>query len=87
MRQQEDTAISEELGDREGVAAACCNLGDCYVGMEQYVRALELQQEAKAIFEELGYRAGEAAECGNLGICYHPSPQLHATCWRHDGRT
>ncbi len=44
----EDKAISEELGDREGVARACGNLGTCYDSTGQYAQALELHAEFKA---------------------------------------
>jgi len=69
----EHKAISEELGDRKGVAAACGNLGNCYHRTGQYAQALELYAEARAIFEELGDRASLAKAYTNLGLTLEKS--------------
>ena len=63
-------AVCEVLGDREGVAAACCNLGLCYYSMGDYARASELHEQHKTMAEALGDRVGVAGACGNLGNCY-----------------
>jgi tetratricopeptide (TPR) repeat protein len=66
----EAKAISEALGDRAGVAKACCGLGICYQRTGEYARAIALHAEHKAMAEALGDRAGVARACGNLGNCY-----------------
>ena len=36
---EQDRAIAEEVGDREGQGSACANLGSCYGSMGQYSKA------------------------------------------------
>ena len=42
-------AMAEELGDREGVAKACVNLGNCYYSTGDYARSREMFEECKAM--------------------------------------
>ena len=78
---EQQRAICEALGDRVGVARACCNLGNCYFSTGDYGRARELHEQHKAMCEALGDRAGVATACANLGLCYNcllytsPSPR------------
>ena len=63
-------AICEALGDREGVATACANLGLCYCSTGDFARARAKLEQHKAMAEALGDRAGVATACRNLGGCY-----------------
>ena len=67
---EQHMATCEVLGDREGVAAACCNLGLCYYSTGDYGRARELHEQHKTMAEALGDSAGVAGASGNLGNCY-----------------
>ncbi len=63
-------AICEELGDREGLAAAYCNLGNCYECTGDYARAMELHEQCRVMSEALGDRAWVARAWTNMGNCY-----------------
>jgi tetratricopeptide (TPR) repeat protein len=67
---EQHKAICEELGDRAGVAAACGNLGNCFLGTRDYALAREMHEQHRAIAEAVGDRAGVARAYGGLGICY-----------------
>jgi len=67
---EQHRAICEALGDREGVAAACGNLGNCYCSTGDYGRAREMHEQCREICEALGDRVGVAAACANLGFCH-----------------
>ncbi|AFY61128.1 tetratricopeptide repeat protein [Synechococcus sp. PCC 6312] len=63
--------ISEEMGDRQGVAMSLSNLGVCYDYLGQYEKAIAYHQQSHDINEEIGNRQGVASSLDNLGLCYH----------------
>ena len=75
-------AILKEMGDRAGQGAAfndlakrlqaptLNDLGDCYLSLGQYAKAMELYEQALAIYKEMGDRAGQAKTLNGLGNCY-----------------
>jgi tetratricopeptide (TPR) repeat protein len=68
---QQDHGISEEIGDRQGVANSLGNLGGCYYSLGQYEKAITYQRQSLEIKEEIGDRQGVAISLGNLGNCYY----------------
>ena len=62
--------ISEEIGNRQGVASSLGNLGNCYESLGQYEKAIAYHQQSLEIEEEMGNRQGVANSLGNLGNCY-----------------
>ena len=64
---QQAAALSTELGDRNGEAAALDNLGVALQEVRRFDEAITAHQQAAALFTELGDRHGEAAALGNLG--------------------
>jgi tetratricopeptide (TPR) repeat protein len=46
-------------------------LGNCYVSLGQYEKAITLYQQSHDISEEIGFRQGVATSLGNLGLCYY----------------
>ena len=62
--------VSEEIGDRLGMATSLGNLGLCYYYLGQYEKAIAYHQQSLEIAEEIGNRQGAAASLGNLGNCY-----------------
>jgi len=67
---EEARRISEDMGDRTGLAEACSYLGDCHNSIRQYGMAVGLYEQARAICEEEGDIAGHGRLCGNLGDCH-----------------
>jgi len=67
---REAKAVSEELGDRSGVANACCNIGSCFKEVGEFEQAIAFHLQHRAISEELGDRVGVVNAGGNLAICY-----------------
>ncbi len=63
--------ISEEIGDRQGVATSLGNLGICYGSLGQYEEAIDYHQQSLEIKikEEIGDRQGVAISLGHLGSC------------------
>jgi tetratricopeptide (TPR) repeat protein len=68
---QQNHDISEEMGNRQGVANSLGNLGNCYYELGRYENAIAYQQQSLEIEEEMGNRQGVASSLGNLGICYY----------------
>jgi tetratricopeptide (TPR) repeat protein len=66
----QDHGISEEIGDRQGVANSLGNLGGCYYSLGKYEKAIASHQQHHDISEEIGFRQGVAISLGNLGLCY-----------------
>ena len=56
---QQALAITEEVGDRAGLATTLNNIGGVYNGLGDRQQALTYYQQALAIQEEVGDRAGE----------------------------
>ena len=69
--QQQHHDISEEIGDRQGVANSLGNSGTCYKNLGQYEKAIALYQQSLKISEEIGDRQGVASSLGSLGNCYN----------------
>ncbi|WP_055076813.1 tetratricopeptide repeat protein [Pseudanabaena sp. 'Roaring Creek'] len=68
---QQNYDISEEIGDRQGVASSLGNLGSCYNSLGQYEKAIAYLHQYRDISEEIGDRQGVARSLRNLGICYY----------------
>lgn len=62
--------ISEEEGNKTGIAKACANIGSVYADEENYPKALEYYFRALKISEELGDKRGVARKLGNIGTIY-----------------
>ena len=64
---EESLAISQELGDKEGVAASLYNLGSLAVDQGDYPSARALNEQSLAIYRELGHKGGVANSLDGLG--------------------
>ncbi len=62
--------ISEEEGNKIGIAKACANIGSIYADEDNYTKALEYYFKALKISEELGDKKGIARKLGNIGTIY-----------------
>jgi tetratricopeptide (TPR) repeat protein len=80
---QQDHDISEEIGDRQGVASPLCGLGNCYYFLGQYKKAIAIYQQYHDIGEEIGDRQGVANSLGNLGLCYDSLGQYEKAITHH----
>ncbi|WP_197084845.1 ATP-binding protein [Saccharothrix sp. ST-888] len=60
-------AAARTLGDRNGEAAALCDLGRTHHATGDYHASAELYERALAIYREIGDRRGEAAGLHELG--------------------
>ncbi|MEA5478421.1 tetratricopeptide repeat protein [Pseudanabaena galeata UHCC 0370] len=75
--------ISEEMGDRQGVANSLGNLGSCYNSLGQYEKAIAYHQQYHDISEEMGNRQGMANSLGSLGNCYNSLGQYEKAIAYH----
>ncbi|MGE7437188.1 ATP-binding protein [Kitasatospora sp. NPDC001175] len=64
---QSAAAAAHALGDRNGEAAALCDLGRTYHATGDYHASAELYERALAIYQDIGDRRGEAAGLHELG--------------------
>jgi tetratricopeptide (TPR) repeat protein len=80
---QQHQDISEEIGDRQGVASSLGGLGNCYYSFGQYEKAIALYQQHQDISEEIGDRQGVARCLGNLGACYESFGQYEKAITYH----
>ncbi|TYQ27052.1 tetratricopeptide repeat protein [Pseudanabaena sp. UWO311] len=80
---QQSLDISEEIGNRQGVAISLGNLGNCYDSLGQYEKAIAYQQQSLDINEEIGDRQGLARSLGNLGNCYKNLGQYEKAITHH----
>ncbi|MEL7272052.1 MAG: tetratricopeptide repeat protein [Pseudomonadota bacterium] len=71
-------SISEEAGDRQGMAVAHGNLGNLYRTRGDLGAAEEAYLKGLALNEELGYKEGMARDYGNLGNLYRTRGDLDA---------
>ena len=62
--------ISQEVGDRFGVATTLSNIGGVYYDINKPQKALEYYEKALPILEEVGDRFGVANTLNNLGLVY-----------------
>ncbi|MGK7872653.1 MAG: CHAT domain-containing protein [Xenococcaceae cyanobacterium] len=58
------------IGDRNGEASSLNNLGNTYVSLGEYPKAIEFYQQSLAITRDIGDHNGEAKSLGNLGVAY-----------------
>jgi tetratricopeptide (TPR) repeat protein len=63
---EKDLAISEELGDRAGLATSYNNIGMIHNAREDYATATEWLEKSLAIFEEIGAVADATTVRENL---------------------
>ena len=71
-----DALQCERSGDRAGEGRAYCNLGNAYISLGQFERAVEFHRKHLAIALEVGDRAGEGRAYGNLGNAYESLGQF-----------
>jgi tetratricopeptide (TPR) repeat protein len=62
--------ITQEIGDRNGIASSLNNLGNVYQSQGKYSEAIQSYQKSLAIKREIGDRNGIANSFGNLGNVY-----------------
>lgn len=62
--------MSEEVGDKRGVAAVLSNMGIVYYDLQQYPKAIEHYEKARKINEQMGNQAFLSNNLGNLGNSY-----------------
>ncbi|MEA5532845.1 tetratricopeptide repeat protein [Crocosphaera sp. XPORK-15E] len=68
--QQQHHDISEEIGDRQGVAASLGNLGLCHRSLGKYQTAIKYHKKSLKIQKEMDDRQSVANSYGSLGLCY-----------------
>ncbi len=62
--------IHERITDPQLNFGHLGNLGNCYFGLGEYRRAIDLHDQALVISREIGDRQCEGAALGGLGRCY-----------------
>ncbi len=62
--------MSEELGNKNGIATTLGNIGIVYYSQADYTKALEYYFKALKMSEELGYKKLQAFALGNIGSLY-----------------
>ena len=68
---QESLEISEEIGDRQGVANCLGNLGSCYYDLgPPYKKAISYHLQHYEMSKKMDDQQGMASSLGNLGNCY-----------------
>ncbi|MFN7298289.1 MAG: tetratricopeptide repeat protein [Pseudanabaena sp.] len=68
---QQHHDISEEIGDRQGVASSLGNLGNCYNNRGEYEKEIAYLQQCLEIMKVIGNQSGIATSLDNLGCSYH----------------
>lgn len=63
-------AIFREIGDRQGEGNDLGNLGNAYLSLSQYDKAIDFHTKALAISREIGDRQREGSNLGNMGDAY-----------------
>ena len=63
-------------GDRDGECRAYCDLGNAYLSLGQFDKAIEFHRKALNIALELGNRAWVGAAYANLGNAYESLGQF-----------
>jgi tetratricopeptide (TPR) repeat protein len=58
-------------------------LGNCYISLGQYEKAIAFYQQSHDISEEIGFRQGVAMSLGNLGVCYNSLGQYEKAIGYH----
>jgi tetratricopeptide (TPR) repeat protein len=67
---EQSLKISEEFGDRLGIASSLSQIGNIYYRRGKYNKALENYEQALEISEELGNRSGIAVSLHKIGMIY-----------------
>ena len=62
--------MQKKIGDRAGEGQACGNLGNAYLSMGDYQKAIDYLEKSLKLATELVDRAGEGRAYGNLGNTY-----------------
>jgi len=60
----------EETGNRGRQGAACLNLGNSYLSLKDYAKAVGFLEQARVIMGEVGNLAGQGRVANSLGCCY-----------------
>jgi tetratricopeptide (TPR) repeat protein len=63
-------AISRQIGDRRGEGNTLGNLGNAYLRLREYPKAIGYYEGALAISRQIGDRRGEGNTLGKLGNAY-----------------
>ena len=63
--------IAIEIGDRAGEGRAYANLGNAFVSLGDFRKAIEYHEKHLKIAIEIGDRAGEGGAYGNLGNAFY----------------
>jgi tetratricopeptide (TPR) repeat protein len=70
MYDEQNLAVTSEIGDRRGEGEALSNIGVAYKNLGDYRRAIEYYEQHLAIAREIGDRKDEGHALGKLGIAY-----------------
>jgi tetratricopeptide (TPR) repeat protein len=82
-RYEESLAISQQLGNRRGIAASVNNLANVASEQGDFATAQKLYEESLAIKRELGDRWGISASLNNLGnLSYRDHSEDPLVIWR-----
>ena len=71
------------MGDKVGEGRGYGNLGNAYLGLEQFQTAIEYHQRHLEIAKEVGDKAEEGGSYGNLGNAYHGLGQFRTAIEYH----
>jgi len=64
---QQSLKISQEIGDRSGIASSLMGLGNASYSLGEYQQAIDYYQQSLKIKQEIGDRSGIAKSLNNLG--------------------
>ena len=70
-----------EIGDRAGEGVAYANLGNAYVSLGDFWKAIEYHEKDLKIAMEVGDRAGEGAAYGSLGNAHRSLGDFRKAIW------
>ena len=67
----QELGIAKEKGNRVGEGRAYANLGDAYIQLGDFQRAIDCYKQSLNIAKEQGNRAGEGRAYNKLGVAYY----------------
>jgi len=67
----ESAKISEEIGDKSGLASSLMNMANIYADQGNFVRAIESHTRSLKIYEQLGEKLSMANCYSNIGVIHH----------------